>query len=331
MQLSFYNSIRVLCVIFISVSLGCSSDKVITIIKNIEETHQPVPDITTKAVDQNVLRFVAIGDTGTGKPAQFEVARALKQHCASKGCDFILLLGDNIYEVGVSSVNDSQFEAKFELPYKDIPVPFHVVLGNHDYGSGGVGLELKKGRYQVEYSNKSSKWKMPHHYYQYTINNALFIGLDTQAQLLGADRGQRENVGRWINESNAGWKIAYGHHPYRSNGPHGNAGNYNGLAGVGFVDGEKIKQFADDVWCGKVDLYISGHDHSRQWLEPTCAGTQLIVSGAGAKQTSLPGDNQTLFQHEGLGFVYIVIKGNTLRADFINRGGTIEFSHTLSK
>jgi len=331
MPILFFNSIRVLSITFISLSLGCSTDKVITIIKNIEGSHQHVPAITTKAADRNVLRFVAMGDTGTGKPAQFEVARALKQHCATMGCDFILLLGDNIYEVGAGSVNDGQFETKFELPYKDIPVPFHLVLGNHDYGSGGVGLNIKKGKVQVEYSNKSTKWKMPHHYYQYTINNALFMGLDTQAQLLGADRGQRENVSRWINESNAGWKIAYGHHPYRSNGPHGNAGNYNGLAGVGFVDGKKIKQFADDVWCGKVDLYISGHDHSRQWLKPTCAGTQLIVSGAGAKQTSLPGSNQSLFQNVGLGFVYVVIKGNTLRADFIDRRGSVEFSHTLSK
>jgi tartrate-resistant acid phosphatase type 5 len=41
---------------------------------------------------------------------------------------------DNFYDEGVDSLDDEQFQTKFELPYADIDFPFWVVLGNHDYG-----------------------------------------------------------------------------------------------------------------------------------------------------------------------------------------------------
>ncbi|MFV2056783.1 MAG: hypothetical protein ACC707_09965, partial [Thiohalomonadales bacterium] len=135
----------------------------------------------------------------------------------------------------------------------------------------------------------------------------------------------------WINDSNATWKIVYGHHPYQSNGPHGNAGKYDGISAIDIISGTHIKKFADTVWCGKVDVYFSGHDHSRQWLQSTCAGTQLVVSGAGAKTTTLPGNNPSLFQMSTTGFLYVVIKGRELNADFINAKGAIEYHHTIKK
>jgi N-acetylmuramoyl-L-alanine amidase len=58
-----------------------------------------------------------VGDTGTGGPDQFKVAGAIFQTCASSGCDFGLLLGDNFYPDGVSSADDPQRKTKFEQPY----------------------------------------------------------------------------------------------------------------------------------------------------------------------------------------------------------------------
>ncbi|MGH7823026.1 MAG: metallophosphoesterase [Candidatus Binatia bacterium] len=92
----------------------------------------------------------------------------------------------------------------------------------------------------------------------------------------------------WIDgalaQSAATWKIAFGHHPYRSNGSHGNAGFYEG-APMTPVSGPYVKAFYERHVCGKVDLLIVGHDHDLQWLEPvaSCGGTEFIVSGAGAK------------------------------------------------
>ena len=41
----------------------------------------------------------------------------------------------------------------------------------------------------------------------------------------------------------------------------------------------------EDIVCGRADVYLAAHDHSLQWLQPTCNGTELIVSGTGASST----------------------------------------------
>jgi hypothetical protein len=60
----------------------------------------------------------------------------------------------------------------------------------------------------------------------------------------------------------------------------------------------------DDVVCGKADLYL-GHDHSLQWLQATCSGTELIVSGGRASTTAAGSDSP--FQATAW-FVYVGIR-----------------------
>src|SRR6476661_6274103 len=63
------------------------------------------------------VRFIAIGDTGKGNADQRRVAVAIRDLCAARGCDFVLMLGDNIYDAGVESTTDSQWQTKFEQLY----------------------------------------------------------------------------------------------------------------------------------------------------------------------------------------------------------------------
>ncbi len=314
--------------LLIFITLFLTSCSVIDDFLNIKPT-----DTSNIGSEPGVIKFVAIGDTGKGNDGQYQVASAIKNHCALAGCDFVLLLGDNIYNTGVESVDDEQFQTKFELPYQDINLPFFVVLGNHDYGGAdsGVGYEFAKSVYQVRYTERSEKWNMPRHYYQFKKENIMFFALDTNAQLYGLDNDQRKDVAPWLAAAQTTWKIAFGHHPYKSNGKHGNAGFYDSFSGIPIANGEKVKKFAEEIWCGKVDLYISGHDHNRQWLNTDCAGTKLIVSGAGASTTELRGNNPALFQKATLGFLYVRIEGNTLTGQFIDVNGVIEFSHTVEK
>ena len=79
------------------------------------KTPEPLPDVGTV---NKTVRFIAIGDMGTGDDGQYKVAAALESVCAERGCDFAIGLGDNIYEAGVDSVSDIQFQTKFEDPYK---------------------------------------------------------------------------------------------------------------------------------------------------------------------------------------------------------------------
>ena len=268
------------------------------------------------------VRFAAFGDTGKGTAEQRSVAAAVQAKCAASGCDFLQLLGDNIYDNGVGSVDDPQFQQKFEEPYAALDLPFFMILGNHDYGGNGAGHEFHKGQPQVDYSARSARWRMPANYYRRISQHVDVFALDTNLQMYSRDAQQRIDVAAWLGASSATWKIAVGHHPYRSNGPHGNAGEYEGLPFVPIANGSGVKSFLEEVVCGKADLYLAAHDHSLQWLQPTCSGTELIVSGAGASPTSLPGSNPVHFQSDDLGFVYFDIQGKTLTAQFIDATGS---------
>lgn len=276
------------------------------------------------------VKFVAMGDTGTGDTGQNKIANAISAKCKKDGCDFVQLLGDNLYQSGASSVDDPIWQERFEIPYAAIDLDFYAVLGNHDYGANGAGTDFLKGKNEVDYTKKSKKWKMPSAYFHFEKGNVEIFALDTNMAFFSQAGQQKTDMTGWIAASKADWKIAVGHHPYKSNGPHGNAGSYDGIP-IPPVNGKAVKSFLDDVVCGKVDVYFSGHDHSQQWLNESCSGTELAVSGAGAKTTELKGNNASLFESIELGFLYIVIDGKKLTAEFVDENGKIEFTHTITK
>ena len=276
------------------------------------------------------------------------MASVVEQVCNAQGCDFVLLLGDNHYDIGVEDVNDNLWQSQFEIPYANINLPFYPSLGNHDGGSeflGGTGVNVSQGDNQVDYTAFSTKWTMPGRWYGHTHGDVDFIALDTSSAFFDGlnipfvtdDFGslvdaQETWVDDYINNSLSSWKIAYGHHPYLSNGPHGNAGNYEGFDWIPYANGENIKDFMDNHVCGKVDLYLCGHDHSRQWLTGTCAGTALMVSGAGAKTTDFEGTNGTVWQEDqNPGFVWIEINGAVATVEWWDLNGQLNYTDLLPK
>jgi hypothetical protein len=286
-------------------------------------------DTDTTTTTHSAVRFVALGDAGEGNDAQYAVADAIKSVCDRDGCDFALYLGDNFYDSGVSDVDDAQFEEKFELPYAELDFPFYPVLGNHDYGGEGIGWELWKGQTYVDYSAYSDKWTMPDLYYTHVHGDVTFFALDTTEVFWGV--GSDEQA--WLQSETPAattWSIAYGHHPYLSNGTHGNAGNYEGLSWLPIVNGASIQEFVEDAICGQVDVYISGHDHSLQWPEGTC-GTEFLVSGAGSKTTELPGEDPTYFQDQTEGFLWVEIVGNTFTGVYYDSAGNELFRRSFTK
>ena len=98
------------------------------------------------------------------------------------------------------------------------------------------------------------------------------------------------------------------------------------------VSGESVKDFFDDHICGMVDVYFSGHDHNRQWLQPTC-GTHFIVSGAAAKTTDLEGrGSPTYWEDDGLGgFLWVEVRGDELVGEFYDQNAEMEFTRTITR
>ncbi|MBA2543980.1 MAG: metallophosphoesterase [Deltaproteobacteria bacterium] len=298
------------------------------------------------------VKFIAMGDTGKGNTSQRQVAVAIRDLCAARGCDFVLLLGDNIYDAGVDSVTDSQWQTKFEEPYHDIDLPFYVALGNHDNGgrliidAPGIGNEFDKGQIEVDYTAVSTKWTMPSSHYTFSFAHVGIVVLDTNALLWeNVDYGDQT---QWMPQammevSGKDWVLFAGHHPYRSNGSHGNAGDYDApeLAGIPISNplpiqnGEALKDWFDGHACGLADVYFSGHDHSRQWIdEPTAlCGTKMIVSGAGASTTEIRDrGNTALFEDASkAGFMYVDIDGDKFTGEFHDATGALDFTHTFTK
>jgi len=269
-------------------------------------------------------RFFAVGDTGTGEPDQFKVASAIFQKCAASGCDFGLLLGDNFYPDGVASADDPQWKTKFEQPYAEIlaaGIPFYAVLGNHDYADN---KDWSRGAHQIAYGQANPAWRMPAEHYSFESGNASFLALDTspiEAGVGDAEGVQGKRAREWASSRARPWLIAFGHHPYLSNGTNGNAGR-------------RVSRFVEERLCGKADLYFAGHDHNLQLLKPSraCATTLHVVSGGGGYATySLPGGNPALFQTQARGFVYVAVDGARLALEVMSADGAVLYSHTLAK
>jgi predicted phosphodiesterase len=284
----------------------------------------------------DTVRFIAVGDTGSGDANQLAVANAMANKCAADGCDFVVLLGDNIYDKGPASLDDPQWQLKFEMPYAALDVPFYVVLGNHDVAAEplfGSGYAANQAILEVQYSERSDKWTMPATHYTLGAGPVGFLMLDTTSLynhvVVYGDQHLWVGEARETLRMNHAWILSAGHHTYVSNGDHGNAGMY---AYFDFDPGLEIKQFFETNLCGQIDVVMTGHDHNRQWLDPSlCGGTDVIVSGAGAKPRGLPGNNPVAWQSEELGFLYAVADRTTFTGQFIGADGSVDFERTLTK
>jgi tartrate-resistant acid phosphatase type 5 len=257
------------------------------------------------------VRFIAMGDGGTGDAEQYEVAAAIEQVCLANGCDFAIYSGDNIYSDGVSDVYDDQFVDKFEDPYQYLGFPFYMALGNHDWHQGQAGADA-----QVAYTAYSTKWRMPATYYSFAWDDVTFFALDTNS-LKDGDPSQESFFQSEVPAATTTWKIAFGHHPYLSNGDHGDTGG-------------DLETYFDDHLCGNIDIYFCGHDHDLQWLEPQC-GTEFVVSGAAAKLRDVGGGHPTFFETSTYGFMWVEILGNQMTGVFYDSNGTELYRRSFTK
>jgi hypothetical protein len=246
------------------------------------------------------IAFLAFGDAGMGNATQNRVASSMVNFCRQGTCDFVALLGDNIYPNGVDSPTDPQWKQKFELPYKEIEVPFYPTLGNHDY-FGNIEA-------QWEYSKVNPKWKFPERYYTFTQCFADFFVID-------AERFDEEQA-LWLEEalalSRARWKIVVGHRPIFSHGGHG--------------DSEKLKENLLPVIKEKAHFYLSGHDHDLEYIKKEYK-TEFIVSGAAAETRPVGKGKSTLFSASIEGFTHIELTPDKSIIQFIDQDSRVLFKH----
>lgn len=273
------------------------------------------PSLAVATADPGRVRFVAVGDTGKGNAGQRRVARAMGQICAERGCDFALLLGDNYYPRGMQAPGDPRIDELVTDVYRELGIPVLAVLGNHDWGRG---LDDDAARWQVEWARSHDFVRMPERYYRFVAGDATFFALDTTPVFWGNDRAQDRWLREAVRRAPTRWKIVFGHHTFRSDGEHGNAGAYEGLGFVPIVRGSPLRRLFEGGVCGVADLYLAGHDHNLQWIEH--CGADLVVTGAGATARDLVDrGNHPRFAAAALGFAWIELADRARVAFFDDR------------
>jgi len=269
-------------------------------------------------------RFMVIGDMGTGRPDQHKVAAAMAQRAKSDHVDFIVTVGDNFYEFGVSSVDDPQWKTKFEDVYADpaLQLPIYPSLGNHDHRGNAQA--------QIEYSQRNKNWKMPALYYTFTRTfgdgtAAQFFAIDT-SPILDKEKVAASQI-EWLNhelgQSTARWKFVFGHHPLYSH------------VGEDREKERKIMIAALEPLFTKhrVDVYFAGHDHTLEMLKPV-KGVNYVITGGGAgpdKAYEVAWTDEAFYAATLGGFTLLRVGKSEVVIEFVRLDGKTQYAHTIIK
>lgn len=232
-----------------------------------------------------LLRFIATADAGSSDQNQAAVGQAMSRYHRDRPFKLALLAGDNIYNYG----EIEKIPTAFEQPYTDLikaGVEFRACLGNHD-------IITQNGDLQVQYPG----FNMAGRYYTYRKDAVQFFVLDTNVNANW--KTQRIWLETSLRQSDAPWKIVYGHHPAYSSGLYG-------------TDRERIAQLAPLFKKYRVQLYINGHEHHYERTQPINGTTYLITGHGGAGLRPVGKSDWTAFADSRHGFSALEVYGDRL-------------------
>ena len=246
------------------------------------------------------IRFLVIGDSGTGGGAQKLVADRIAEVHKVFPFEFALMLGDNLY--GGETAGD--YRRKFEEPYKpllDANVKFFASLGNHDDPAQRFyeNFNMNGERY---YSFKAPKPGIG------SRGGARFFALDSNYM----KKEQLDWLKKELEGSGSEWKIAFFHHPLYSSGE--KHGSNTALR-------EQIEPLFVEHG---VDVVFTGHEHFYERLKPQ-QGITYFVSGSAAKlRRGNIADNTGMTAKgfdQGYTFMIVEIAGDEMHFQTIDSDG----------
>lgn len=117
----------------------------------------------------DAINILVIGDFGEPNRYIEEVAALMNHVAVEKSPQFVIALGDNIYDVGCKTEDDPKFQTHWSdifLKYESLRVPWKIALGNHDYG--------EDPRAQVKFTNSEKNpqglWQCPNNVYEFSLD-----------------------------------------------------------------------------------------------------------------------------------------------------------------
>jgi tartrate-resistant acid phosphatase type 5 len=263
--------------------------------------------------DINQLKFFVIGDSGSGRPEQGEVAKAMEVRCIAGGpFDAILMLGDNIYPSGVTSTEDPLWQERIFQPYgsdclDDLPI--YAVLGNHDYKGNPAA--------QIEMTLVNKRWYMPNRFYSMRFGSLLtLVAFDSElSEFCFKDNFcTYDYMLKAVKAYPATWTIVMSHHPLTSTSErgHGHQGGFREIF---------IKPFV----CDKVDAWLAGHAHHMEHqIDPACRLELFLSGGAGADLYPVEENAKNVSYAESRhGFLELSLAKDKMVAEFYDISGAL--------
>lgn len=238
------------------------------------------------------VKFLVIGDTGTGSRQQKELAQVMLEYRTVFPYEFVLMVGDNMY----GGEKPADFKKKFEDVYRpllDQGVKFYASLGNHD--------ESNQRMYQLFNMNGDE-------YYRIKKGEVAFYALNSNYM----DKRQIKWMEDELARDDSKWKIAFFHHPpYSSGGKHGSS-----------ID---LREIVEPIFIKNgVDAVFTGHEHFYERIKPQ-SGIFYFITGAGGKLRSgdvKSGSPLTAKAYDkDLSFMLVEISGNLLHFQVLSRKG----------
>ncbi|HYP02126.1 MAG TPA: metallophosphoesterase [Pyrinomonadaceae bacterium] len=246
----------------------------------------------TLPVKDGSVRFMVVGDTGTGAKEQWQLADVMLRYREAFPFEFALMTGDNMY----GGEKPQDFKTKFEDVYKRLlneQVKFYASLGNHDKSN------------QRFYENFNMNGE---EYYRFTRGNVAFYALNSNYM----DKRQLKWLEDELAKDTSEWKLAFFHHPpYSSGGKHGSSSG--------------LREIIEPLFLKYgVNAAFNGHEHFYERIKPQ-KGIYYFISGAGGKLR--PGDvksgsplTEKAFDSD-LSFMLIEVAGDQMHFQVISRAG----------
>jgi hypothetical protein len=239
------------------------------------------------------LTFAVIGDNGTGKAPQYDVARQLLKSHAVTPFELVLMMGDNMY----GSQQPRDFVDKFEIPYGPLlrmGIPFYAALGNHDEPDN---------RHYPHFNMSGQR------YYTIARGAVRFFFLDTNFM----DPPQLKWFDGALAAAGEDWKIAIFHHPIYSDGD-----RHGPNVQLRVVLEPLLVKYG-------VDVVFSGHEHVYERVKPQKGIPYFIVGSSGQlrKGGITPSAITAASYADDCAFLIATIDGDALSFQTISRTGVV--------
>jgi predicted phosphodiesterase len=238
------------------------------------------------------VRFLVLGDAGTGDREQFEVANQMVRYAQRFPFTFAIMLGDNLY----GSERPQDFDKKFMRPYKallDGGIEFNAALGNHD--------------------DPNQRYFKPFHldgqrYRTFKKGNVRFFVIDSNY----LDPEQLKWLEKELSQSGSDWKIPYFHHPLYTTARRGPEVEVRAVLEPLFVK-------------YGVDVVFVGHEHIYERLQPQKGIYYFTVGGAAKlrKGDTHPSPLIAARFDRDRSFLLAEIAGDSLYFETVSRTGAV--------